>query len=168
MNANASQKHGVSRAVLGFMVHAMIATTGGLILGFVVNRGTGELSRGAATDVQVLTGFIPFVVGSALLAAFASSRWFRGVAPFVGLLGLLALYLGGHELWRGWDPSWSHQTRQDYVLSQLFGTGAGCHDSECLYALFFGLPFVCLTTYSLSSLVTLYFTRKAKRAANEC
>ena len=159
MNAKASQQLRVSRAVLGFVVHAVIATTGGLVLGFVVNSGTGVLSRGAGTNVQVLTGFIPFVVVSALLAAFASSRWFRGVAPFVGLLGLLALYLGGQELWRAWSPSWSHQTREDYVLSQLFGTGSGCHDSECLYVLFFGLPFVCLITYSLSSLVTLYFTK---------
>ena len=115
--------------------------------------------------MQRLIEFIPFVVVSALLAAFASSRWFRGAAPFVGLLGLLGLYLGGQE---GWSPSWSHQTREDYVLSQLFGTGSGCHDSECLYALFFGLPFVCLTTYSLSSLVTLYFTRRVNRAVNEC
>ena len=29
-DANASQKHRVRRAVLGFVVHAMIATTGGL------------------------------------------------------------------------------------------------------------------------------------------
>jgi hypothetical protein len=160
MNANASQTQRVGKALLGFLVHAMIATSGGLILGFVVNSGIGVLSRGASTDVQALVEIIPFVVVSALLAAFASSRWFRRAAPFVGLLGLLALYLGGQELWRAWSPSWSHQTREDYVLSQLFGTGSGCHDSECLYVLFFGLPFVCLTTYSLSSLVTLYFTRK--------
>ena len=84
-------------------------------------------------------------------------------APFVGLLGLAALCIGAHELSHGWSPTWSHQTLKDYLLSQLFCLGSGCHDSEGLYALFFGLPFLGLTSYSLGSLVALV-TMRLKRA----
>jgi hypothetical protein len=95
-----------------------------------------------------------------LLAAFATSRWFSRSAPWVGLLGLVSLFIGWQELWRAWSPTWSRQTRSDYVLSQLFGVHGSCGDSECLYMLLFAGPFVCLTAYSLAALITLRFIRR--------
>jgi len=100
------------------------------------------------------------VITSTLIAAFAAPRWFRCSAPWVGLLEFAAIYIGFRELYGGWSPTWSHQTRANYVLSQLFGTGQGCSDSECLYLLFFGYPFLCLTAYSAVSLIALGLTHK--------
>jgi hypothetical protein len=149
-----------ANALLGIVFHAVLCVFGGLALGFVIGVGVGGFWRGASRNIQALAEFLPLVVSSALLALFATSRWFSRSAPWVGLLGLASLFIGGLELWRGWSPTWSYQTRSNYVLSQLFGVPSSCGDSECLYMLLFSGPFVCLTAYSLAALIKLRFMRR--------
>jgi len=159
MNSTANEG-GAAKALGGVVFHAAVALFGGFVLGIVIGIGAQTLSRGAPRDAQALVEFLPFVVSSALLALFTTSRWFSRSAPWVGLLGLAALFIGTQELWRGWSPTWSHQTHSDYVLSQLFGLPGSCADSECLYMLLFAGPFVCLTAYSVAALITLRFIHR--------
>ena len=155
-----SKPRGAKNTFLGMAFHAVVALFGGFALGLVIAIGPEVLSRGESRNVQALAEFLPFVVSGMLLALFTTPRWFGRSAPWVGFLGLAALFMGWQELWRGWSPTWSHQTRIDYVLSQLFGVPAGCGDSECLYLLLFSLPFACLTAYSLAALIMLRFIRR--------
>jgi len=148
---------GTGNTVFGILFHAGIALLGGFALGSVIALGTEALSRGESTNVQALMEFVPFIVSSALLALFVTPRWFGGSAPWVGLLGLAPLFMGWQELWRGWSPTWSVQTRSEYLLSQLFGVRGGCGDSECLYVLFFTVPCACLMAYSVAALVAIRF-----------
>ncbi len=148
---------GTAAFVLGIAMHAAIGLFGGFVLGLALNLVVGALVRGASSDVRALAEFLPFVVSGALLSVFATRRWCNRSAPWVGLLGLAALLIGGQELWFGWSPTWSRQTRIDNLLSQLFGVSGGCGDSECLYMFLFTVPFVCLTAYSITALITLRF-----------
>jgi len=138
------------------MLHSVFCLIGSVVLGIAVSAAIGIVSRGAAKATELA---VPAIV-SAVLALFAAPRWLRGSAPWVGLFGLAALFVGWQGLYQGWSPAWSHQTRKDYILAQLFGIGGSCSDSECLYLLFFGLPFLCLMTYGLISLIALGLTRK--------
>lgn len=144
-----------ARAIFGFAFHTILASAGSIVGGVLILHAINAAVPGLARNAELL----PFILSSALLAAFATPRWLGSCAPWVGILGLLALYVGAHELIHGWSPTCSHQTRSDYVLSQLFCVKAGCSDSEGLYALFFGWPFLCLTTYALASIVALRLTR---------
>lgn len=153
-----TESESATEKLVGFALHAVLGTLGSLLLGSVISLGIDAIASGRDRQVK----FLPFIVASALLASFATSRWFSRSAPWVGLLGLAALCLGVQELAREWSPSWSHQTRGNYVLSQLFCVGSGCGDSEGLYALLSGWPFACLTTYSLVALITLRLTRKSR------
>jgi len=159
MNSRTSRS-GTATVLLGIVLHTAIGLFGGFTLGFTLNFIVGFLARGASSDIRTLAEFIPFVVSGAFLGMFATRRWCSRSAPWVGLLGLAALVAGGQELWFGWSPTWSHQTRIDHVLSQLFGVSGGCSDSECLYMLFFSLPFVILTAYSITASITLRFLQR--------
>jgi hypothetical protein len=138
-----------TRIAVGVVLHSVLCLCTGVVLALVVTPAIGVVAPGAARSTELV---LP-VLMSALLASFAAPRCFRDSAPWVGLLGVTALFVGTQELYRGWSPIWSHQTRLEYVLSQLFGFSPGCSDSECLYLLFFGLPFLCLTTYGVASLL---------------
>ncbi len=159
MNSKANGS-GTANFLSGVVFHAAVASFGGFALGFALGLGSEAIARGESRTVQALAEFLPFAVSGALLALFTTPRWFSRSAPWVGLLGVAALFIGGQELWHGWSPGWSHQTRSDYVLSQLFGVPSGCGDSECLYTLFFSCPFFCLTAYSAAALVSLRFKRR--------
>jgi hypothetical protein len=147
---------GLLRILAGTGVHLVFCLFGSTVLTLVVSAIIGAVSPWTAKGTELV---VPVLAG-ALLASFAAPRWFHGSAPLVGIFGLLALFVGGLELYRGWSPTWSHQTRHDYVLSQLFGSWPGCSDSECLYLLFFGYPFLCLTTYGVASVIALALSRK--------
>lgn len=139
------------KAVLGVGFHAVACAVGSLVLGVLISATIGVISSEAARAGELL---VPALV-SAVLALLIAPRLSRRSAPFTVVFGLVALYIGWRELYWGWSPTWSHQTRREYVLSQLFGIGGSCSDSECLY-----LPFLCLTTYGLVSLIALGLTRK--------
>ena len=158
MNLKA-KREGKPNVLLGVVFHSVFAFFGGLGLGLPLGLAVELLSRRESSQVQALSELVPFAVSGALVAVFATRRFYGRSAPWVGLLGLTTLFMGWQELWFGWSPTWSHQTRIDYVLSQLFGLSSGCSDSECLYMLFFTFPFVCLTAYSLAALITLRFIR---------
>ena len=160
-----TDKGETENAVLGIVFHGAVALFGGFALGLVLGIGAGAVGAAviwgeASRSVQHSVEFLPFVVSNVLLAAFATPRWFSRSAPWVGILGFASLFLGWQELWRTWSPTWSHQTRSDYVLSQLFGVRGSCGESECLYMLLFTLPFVCLTAYSIAAFITLRFIRR--------
>src|SRR5579864_241914 len=156
MNSDPAER--ISRWIFGFAFHAFLATAGSIAVGMLIAFAVGALAPGVTRHV----GLFPFIVASALLASFAT-KWCGKCAPWVGILGLIALCLGAHELWHGWSPSWSHQSRADYVLSQLFCIGTGCSDSEGLYALIFGWPSLSLITYSMFSLIALVIRRSNRR-----
>jgi hypothetical protein len=150
---------GSPSVLLGIAFHSAVALFGAFALGCLLALAMEALVQGGATDVRALAELLTFVVSGALLSVFTTPRWFSRSAPWVGLLGLAALLIGGHELWHGWSPTWSDQTRSDYVLSQLFGVSRGCGDSECVYMLIFSVPFVSLTAYSIAALAVLRFKR---------
>ena len=144
--------------IVGIGFHALAGTLGTVLLAVPLQAAIGR-----GHQVSYPESLIIFVISGALLGLFLTPFLLGSSAPFVGLLGLAALCIGAHELWHGWSPTWSHQTLKDYLLSQLFCLGSGCHDSEGLYAFFFGWPFLSLTSYSLGSLVAL-LTMRLKRA----
>ncbi|HEY3973494.1 MAG TPA: hypothetical protein VGM18_10850 [Candidatus Sulfotelmatobacter sp.] len=146
----------ILRIVAGTGFHLAFCLFASFVLTVAITLIITAISFGEARNTELVLGS----TASALAAAFAAPRWFRGSAPWVSVFGLLALFAGGQELYLGWSPTWSHQTRTDYVLSQLFGLRPGCGASECLYMLFFGYPFVCLTTYAVVGAVALALTKK--------
>lgn len=148
--------------ILGLFLHTLLAIFGGLLVGFVFLVIFNELSP---TLLQH-RDFVPFILAGLLMGTFAASRWFRHSASWVGVFGLIAIYIGGRELWTGWSPGWSHETRISYFLSQLFGVYGGCSDSECLYYLLFGLPFICFSSYSAGGLLALLVTPSKQSDVN--
>jgi hypothetical protein len=156
VEASASLAKRLLRTFAGLWFHTIFCLVGSVALTLAVGFIIGAISRQAANDTELI---VPILAG-ALLATLAAPRWLRGSAPWVGILGLAALFIGWQELYRGWSPIWSHQTRRDYVLSQLFGFSPGCGDSECLYLLFFTFPFLCLSAYAVVGTVALAVNRK--------
>lgn len=150
-----------AEGILGIGFHALAGTMGSFLLSFLLRVVVGRVHQFSYAE-----SLVTFIISSALLGLFFTPILLSRSAPFVGLLGLTALGIGAHELWHGWNSTWSHQTPTDYLLSQLFCLGAGCHDSEGLYALFSGWPFLGLTSYSMGSLVALLAMRfKSANAA---
>lgn len=147
-----------ARSIFGFAFHLFLATAGSVGLGLLLAYLINAIAPGIARHVEI----VPFVAAGAMLASFATPRFCGRSAPWVGIVGLGALVLGLHDLLRYWSPSWSHQTRLHYVLSQLFCLGSGCGDSEGLYALLFGIPFLVLCTYSVVSMVALWLVPKGQ------
>jgi hypothetical protein len=147
-----------ARGFLGIAFHTFVGTVGSPLLAVLLQVAIGRGHR-----VSDAVSIVSLLISGALLGLFFTPLLLSRSAPFVSLLGLAALWIGAHELWHAWSPTWSHQTQKDYLLSQLFCLGSGCSDSEGMYALFFGWPFLCLTSYSLGSLVALLAVR-SKRA----
>jgi hypothetical protein len=125
MNSRTSRS-GMANVLLGIVLHTAIALFGGFTLGFALDLVVGFLARGASSDIRTLAEFLPFVVSGALLGMFATRRWCSRSAPWVGLLGLTALVVGGQELWFGWSPTWSHQTV--FFLSSIRGSNGILHN----------------------------------------
>jgi hypothetical protein len=139
--------------ILGFAFHAFLASVGSIGFGLLLGTFIGVVWPGLFKHIEI----VPFIAASTFLALFAAPRWCGRSAPWVGVLALVVLGTGTQELARGWSPSWSHQTRIDYVLSQLFCIKGGCSDSEGLYALRFGWPGLCFAAYSVASIFALRF-----------
>ena len=156
MTNGGNQATWFSKILAGALFHLFFCLFGSFVLTAAITVAITAISPGAARDTELVVGCL----ASALLASFVAPRWFRGSGPWVGIFGLVALFAGGQQLYRGWSPTWSDQSRSGYILSQLFGFSPGCGDSECLYLLLFGYPFLCLTVYSLVSAVALRLTRK--------
>lgn len=144
--------------VVGFALHSVLATLGaataGLVLYVVFRTVLGPVSPAVNLKILFLSISIVFI------GAIAVPRWCGRSAPWVGIPGLFLLWLGAHDLLKFWSPDWSHQTRGDYLLSQLFCIRSGCGATEGLYALLFGWPSFCLLAYSVSSVLILAMTRK--------
>ena len=158
MSENHSRENRSGIAVVGFAFHVVMGTAGTFILAALIRRTIGFLTERHLKDADFV---LPIVVSGAVLGLSVAPRLAGRVAPFVGLIGVAALVAGVHDFWRGWG-TWSHQSRIDYVLSQLFCVGSGCGDSDGLGALFYGWPFLCLTSYSLGSLAALITLRIAR------
>ena len=156
MGFSAGWKERTAKGLVGLFFHVAVCTIGTFVIGLAISFVIPRAYLNGASYIELL----PFIASSALLAAFAARRWFSRSAPWVGLFGLAPLFVGGQELWRGWSPTWSHQTRGDYVVSQLFCATSSCGDSEGLYMVFFGLPFLCLATYSIASFIILWLTKE--------
>jgi hypothetical protein len=160
----------VARSIFGFALHAILGSLGSFALGLLVNAGLCAIVKPANNDSLL---FVSLIISSALIVFllrfragdWVSRRWFSLTAPWVGLLGLAALGFGAQDLMREWSPTWSHETRYAYVLSQLFCVGSGCSATEGLSAALFGWPFVSWTSYSFASCVALWISRKHHRAA---
>jgi hypothetical protein len=153
METNPDDNRAGVHRIFSFVFHAILASAGsvafGLLLGFLIDF----MRPGLFKHLEI----VPFIAASAFLAQFATPRWCGRSAPWVGVLALIIFGIGGQELARSWSPSWSHQARMDYVLSQLFCIKGGCSDSEGLYALLYGWPSLCVGAYSLASLFALRF-----------
>jgi hypothetical protein len=148
--------------ILGFAFHALLASAGTLAFGLLLGYLIGAVRPGLLKNREI----VAFIAASALLALFATPRRCSRSAPWVGVLALIAFGTGAQELARTWSPAWSHQTRMDFVLSQLFCINEGCSDSEGLYALLFGWPCLCFGAYSLASLFALPLAKDQN--LNEC
>jgi phosphotransferase system glucose/maltose/N-acetylglucosamine-specific IIC component len=150
-----------ARAFLGTLFHVVFCLFCGFFLSILIGAVIGIVSRQAAKNTELVT----LVLSGAFFGWFAAPRWFRWSAPWVGVFGLWALFSGVRELSRTWSPTWSDQTRHDYLMSQLFGISPGCGTSECLNTLFYGYPFLLLTAYGIASAVALAVTQKNKATA---
>ena len=140
--------------ILGIGFHALAGTLGTVLLAVPLRATIGRMHQLSSSE-----DLVTFIISGALLGLFLTPLLLSRSAPFVGLIGLAVLCIGAQELWHGWSPAWSHQTQKDYLLSQLFCLDDRCHGSEGLYALFFGWPFLGLTSYSMGSLVALLAMR---------
>ena len=149
-----TQEGGRIAFTFGIFFHSIVALFGGFVLGSALDIAVNVVAPKAFSG-PALSESLPFVLSGAVFGVFATHRWPSRSAPWVALLGVAALLIAAGDLWFGWSPTWSHQTRSDYVLSQLFGVSGSCHDSECLYLLFFVFPFACLTAYSIAAWITL-------------
>jgi hypothetical protein len=127
-----------ARGVFGFAFHVVLATVGTFAFGMLFSIAIGAIVPNIFKRME----FVPFVISGAALALFSVPRWCGRCAPWVGIVGLVFLGWGIQELAGSWSPTWSHQTRSDYVLSQLFCMHNDCSGTEGLYALFFWMAFL--------------------------
>jgi hypothetical protein len=104
----------------------------------------------------------PFMTAIALLLGYVVARWMRDrTAVWAWLPGVLwfaygawseLLPMGLYESRHGLSPS-----ALDHVFAQLLTSN--CGDTECLYQFFYTVPAVLAIAYSLSSWLTLRFSR---------
>jgi hypothetical protein len=103
-----------------------------------------------------LEAFAPAVcVVTFIVGLWVNRRWRTRAACYVWIVALVWFGLGFLELYRGWDPSWAHKTRRQYVVDDLFGKTVDCSGSECMYELLFTAPLMASLAYSLGALVGL-------------
>lgn len=134
------------------LLHFFVAATGGIIVGLIPEALIGRLYR--------FTPIEPFAPGMALTALLIGYFWGHRlvskerVAEWTWTIGVVWFLYGVHDLTRFWRPSWSHaKSAWSYARGQLFGTNSVCGDSECLYQLFFTIPFILSIAYSIGAFV---------------
>lgn len=119
--------------LLSYCLHLLLAFPVSWLSGFMVE----SLTNGLYAGNRVLAAFGPVAAVVAGLAGFWFNLGRRDVsAVFVFVPPLLVFIDIWYELRRAWNPSWSKQSRADYVMNNLFGPACSSISStECLYTL---------------------------------
>ena len=134
------------------LLHFFVAATGGIIVGLIPEALVGRLFRSTpleplAPGMALTALLIGYFFGHRLVARFHIAQW-------TWIIGTVWFFCGVYELTRFWSPAWSHEkSAWDYAKGQLFGPNRVCGASECLYQLFFTVPFVLSLTYSIGAFV---------------
>src|SRR5262245_33681184 len=137
---------GLRHSLLAFCFHACIA----LPLAFMVG-GFLQWMVGGLVGTSVLISHLWLLV--AVVVGFGVSLVRRDRAGLFVFALPAAIFLNSwYGLHRAWSPTWSKQSRTEYVNNNLFGPS--CGDTECLYALGWALlqPAV---FYSLGALIAI-------------
>src|SRR4051812_25344601 len=101
---------------------------GAVVIGFLPEVGIDQLVYGTC-----LEPYSPAIFLVALALGFLVNRSEgHRVARFVWVAGMFWLLIGVLDTAAGWEASWSHQSRFNYVIDNLFGATSKCSGSECL------------------------------------
>lgn len=119
----------------GLVFHFAIA--GPVTLLFVV--GLGAVLRGTFLDSSLGWSIGLVCTLGGVVGLLANSLRRQRSALLVWIPAVLVLGNEAYVLARSWSGSWSHSSRREYVMNQLFGPD--CASSECLYAV---LTMACL------------------------
>jgi hypothetical protein len=131
-------------------LHWLVAVMGSFAMGILLEGYLGQALYGRTW----IEPFAPFIALTALLMGYVLPSYMprRRTATCLWLVGVLWLSFGIYDLMRGWRSSWSpEKTRFDYLIANLFTSR--CSGTECLYELFFAVPFIASVAYSLGAYV---------------
>lgn len=138
-------------AFLSYCFHLFFGFLPALLLGFIAEV---ILDPFYARD-GIMATLAPGGAVIALIVGFSFNSVRRdSCALFIFLPPALVFLVGWHALAANWSPTWSHESRNEYVVNNLFGPLSKCGGTECLDT----LPTTILLSglcYSLGALVGL-------------
>jgi hypothetical protein len=99
VNLEKGHSEQVAKYLLGFGLHAVLGSAGSLVFSLLVATAVDAVVKPAPNDSLVFVGLSISSMLIVFLLRFkaddwVSCRWFSLTAPWVGLLGLAALFLG--------------------------------------------------------------------------
>lgn len=104
-----------------------VGLTLSLVIGYLVELLTTRLY----VSDPVISILAPGAALAAVVVGFCVNSLRRDHAALLVFLPPLTLFCDSwYELARGWSPSWSRLSQNDYVMNNLFGPM--CGDTECL------------------------------------
>lgn len=141
---------GLKRSLLAFCFHTCVTLPLAMMAG-----GFLQWSAGALVGTSALISHLWLLVAVAFGFGVSLVRRDRA-GSLVFVLPAVMFMDSWYELYRTWSPTWSKLSRTEYVNNNLFGRS--CGDTECLYAIGWGLlqPAV---LYSLGALIAILILR---------
>ena len=156
-----------------FVLHGLVATVGGLVLGFVVLSFVPLHRVGPHWRLITFLTDVPYSPAfwlAALILGYVVNRYMGDrVACWVGVAGLLfmvLLILGSYPGYRhpGYELAASKHSFTNYIVGSLFALDPNrCPGDECLGKLFFTTPMLNSVAYSIGAAAALR-RRKAVEA----
>jgi hypothetical protein len=118
-----------------------------------------------AVVVGMVSGLFGASVVAGIVGYFCNRRFGNRTALWIWILGFTWFFTGALELFNAWSPSWSQQSRVNYLAGELFGTVAECGSTECLYELFYTWPFLATVGYAIGARLGLSAYRERSAVA---
>lgn len=139
------------RSVATFILHTILFGFA-LAIGFVP-----EVLLSGYYQQTHIAAFSPCIATTAFMMALLVNRRRKDRAPLLfGIAGLLFLAFAIGREGHAWDPSWAHESKQQYLLHAFFGTEQQCSSSECLSELFCTTPCTAAVAYSLGGALAIF------------
>ncbi len=101
-----------------------------------------------------IAAFSPCIAATAFLVSLLVNRTRRDrAALFIWIVGVLWLAVALWDEGRGWEYTWAHESRTQYLIHMFFGTAQQCSASECIGELLFTTPCAAAIAYSLGAAI---------------